>query len=218
MSTVDQAPPPEPCECGQMHAVPPPRTLPVTPAERAAAPMLRAWQAWRPSHADTSIMRFLMVAFGDAAMVVGLADALDLTPAGRDLLARVEAEERTPRPMPAYLASFPQGPVAPDPDPSPEPRKCPVCLAITYRDDGIAYCTDHEPQLSERARKALAALSLAEPRDFAGLKCIDLLRVDGCGTKTRAELLQWAGEHGAHLIHRLPKRERDALASKEPAQ
>ncbi len=123
-----------------------------------------------------------------------------------------------PRPMPAYLASFPQGPVAPDPDPSPEPRKCPVCLAITYRDDGIAYCTDHEPQLSERARKALAALSLAEPRDFARLKWIDLLRVDGCGTKTRAELLAWAGEHGAHLIHRLPKREREVLVSKEPAQ
>lgn len=136
-------------------------------------------------------MRFLMVAFGDAAMVVGLADALDLTPAGRDLLARVEAEERTPRPMPVYLASFPQGPVAPAPI---------------------------VPRLSERARKALAALSLAEPRDFARLTWLDLLRVDGCGTKTRAELLQWAGEHGAHLIHRLPKRERDALASKEPAQ
>ena len=176
------------------------RTLPVTPAERAAAPMLRAWQAWKPDMTDRGPIHDLLVAFGSAAMAAGLADALDLTPAGRGLLARVEA--------PPVCAA-------------PEPRKCPVCLAATYRDDGIAYCTDHEPiipRLSERARKALAALSLAEPRDFARLTWLDLLRVDGCGTKTRAELLAWAGEHGAHLIHRLPKREREVLVSKEPAQ
>jgi len=91
-----ETPPAESCECGQTHtAAPLPRTLPVTSAERAAASMLRAWQAWKPDMTDTSAMRFLMVAFGDAAMVAGLADALDLTPAGRDLLARVEAGERT---------------------------------------------------------------------------------------------------------------------------
>lgn len=105
-----------------------------------------------------------------------------------------------PRPMPAYLARFPAGPGTP-PSERPAAELPPIV-----------------PQISERARKALEKLSLAEPRDFAGLKWIDLLRVDGCGMKTRAELLAWAGEHGAHLIHRLPKREREALASKEPAR
>lgn len=105
-----------------------------------------------------------------------------------------------PRPLPAYLARFPQGPASP-PSEHPAAEQQPIV-----------------PRLSERARKVLEKLSLAEPRDFAGLKWIDLLRVDGCGTKTRAELLAWAGEHGAHLIHRLPKREREALVSKEPAR
>lgn len=83
-----RARPPEPCvSC-------PGRTLPVTPA---AAAMLRAWQAWRPAVDDPPHLRALMVALGNAAMAAGLADALDLTPAGRDLLARVEAAER-----PAY--------------------------------------------------------------------------------------------------------------------
>jgi hypothetical protein len=39
------------------------------------------------------------------------------------------------------------------------------------------------------------------------------MKVDECGTKTRAELLRWAGEYGAHLIERLPKREREAIAA-----
>lgn len=25
-------------------------------------------------------------------------------------------------------------------------KRCPTCLQVTYRDDGIAYCTDHEPK------------------------------------------------------------------------
>lgn len=66
------------------------RTLPVTTAERAAADMLRAWQAWRPDASDSIAMRAFMVACGRAAMVARLADALDLTPAGAALLARVE--------------------------------------------------------------------------------------------------------------------------------
>lgn len=74
------------------------RTLPVTPAERTAATMLRAWQAWKPDMTDRGPVHHMLVMFGTAAAVADLVDAEtdDLTPAGRELLARVEAEERTP--------------------------------------------------------------------------------------------------------------------------
>lgn len=81
--------PPEPCvSC-------PGRTLPVTPAERAAASMLRAWRDWKPDMTDRGPVHEMITRFGDAAMVAGLADAIDLTPAGRDLLVRVDASEQT---------------------------------------------------------------------------------------------------------------------------
>ena len=79
----------------------PPRTLPVTPAERHLATMLRAWLAWNapgggPDHHDDT-MRTLFD-LGDVLIKRGLARFDDgaLTPAGTTLLARVEAAERTP--------------------------------------------------------------------------------------------------------------------------
>ncbi len=77
----------------------PAESLPVTPAERAAADCLRAWQAWQPNMSDRSPAHSMLVAIGTAAVAAGFADSEteDLTPAGRDLLARVEAEERTER-------------------------------------------------------------------------------------------------------------------------
>lgn len=99
-----------------------------------------------------------------------------------------------PRPMPAYLASLPQGHGARDRHGHP-PRSAPIS------------------QLSDRARRALTALYITEPRGFARLTWLDFLKVDGCGTKTRAELLRWAGEYGAHLIECLPKREHEAIAA-----
>lgn len=65
--------------------------------------------------------------------------------------------------------------------------------------------TEPEPHLSERARKVLDTLGITEPRAFANLDWLDLVKVRGCGAKTRAELLQWAGEHGAHLLVNLKK-------------
>ncbi len=85
-----------------------------------------------------------------------------------------------PRPMPAYLARFPAGPAASAWQGDPPPP-APV------------------PRLSARARKVLAALSLAEPHDVAGMKRLDFMKVRGCGAKTLAEVIAWAGEHGAHL-------------------
>lgn len=73
------------------------RTLPVTPTERTAAAMLRAWQAWKPDMTDRGPVHHMLVMFGTAAAVADLVDAEtdDLTPAGRELLARVGAAERT---------------------------------------------------------------------------------------------------------------------------
>ena len=85
------------------------RTLPVTPAERAAAPMLRAWQAWKPDMTDRGPVHHMLVMFGTAAATADLVDAEtdDLTPAGAALLARVEAAERTPETvLRAMLVSY----------------------------------------------------------------------------------------------------------------
>ncbi len=57
--------------------------------------------------ADHGPIHDLLVAFGSAAMAAGLADALDLTPAGAALLDRVEAAERTPETvLRAMLAAY----------------------------------------------------------------------------------------------------------------
>lgn len=94
-----ETPPAESRECGQTHTTAPTRTLPVTPAERAAVSMLRAWRAWTPDMADRGPVHNMLVMFGTAAVAAGLVDAEtdDLTPAGRDLLARVDASSPTGR-------------------------------------------------------------------------------------------------------------------------
>ena len=76
------------------------RTLPVTPAERALATCLRAWWDWPGDRADQSAEAHAMRDMGETFKASGLAHwngmECDLTPAGADLLARVEAAERTP--------------------------------------------------------------------------------------------------------------------------
>jgi hypothetical protein len=86
----------------------PPRTLPVTPAERFLATCLRAHQAWNVDGAPQCPLDPTVL---DIARTLAKHGALALTgivtPAGRDLLARVEAEERTPaNVLRAMLASY----------------------------------------------------------------------------------------------------------------
>lgn len=90
------APPAESCECGQTHpAAPLPRTSPVTPAERACATVLRAYLAWQLSEDDVAPQ--VMVDLGASLRTEGLIAGYraTLTPAGRDLLARVDASDQT---------------------------------------------------------------------------------------------------------------------------
>lgn len=72
------------------------RTLPVTPAERACATVLRAYLAWQLSEDDVApqVMVDLGASLRTEGLIAGYRAAL--TPAGRDLLARVESAERTP--------------------------------------------------------------------------------------------------------------------------
>ncbi len=92
----------------------PPRTLPVTPAERHLAAILRSFQAWNthpdagtPDDNDDAVS--LMLDLGEWLQEQGMLndDEPGFTPAGRDLLARAEAEERTPaNVLRAMLASY----------------------------------------------------------------------------------------------------------------
>ena len=75
----------------------PPRTLPVTPAERHLAAMFREWLAWNapdggPDQHDNTMQA--LIELGDVLIRRGLARFDDgaLTPAGAALLARVEAD------------------------------------------------------------------------------------------------------------------------------
>jgi hypothetical protein len=76
-------------------AEPAPRTLPVTPAERALAACLRAWLSFRESPWQSSPVTEALVRIGSALKIAGvLCGTLgkrEITPAGRDLLARAEA-------------------------------------------------------------------------------------------------------------------------------
>jgi len=76
------------------------RTLPVTPAERACATVLRAWRDWHETPPEPRGEAFeAMLNLGDWLADNGIVEGecLALTPAGAALLARVEAAER-----PAY--------------------------------------------------------------------------------------------------------------------
>jgi hypothetical protein len=69
------------------------RTLPVTPAERACATVLRAWLAWEPDgDADHNYCaHMVMLDLSESLLKNGLVAGVKPTPAGRDLLARAEA-------------------------------------------------------------------------------------------------------------------------------
>lgn len=73
----------------------PPRTLPVTPAERFLATCLRAWVDYHGDVVDSDKAQDAAAGIGLVLMRYGFAKVLSATPAGRDLLARVEAAERT---------------------------------------------------------------------------------------------------------------------------
>lgn len=90
----------------------PPRTSPVTPAERACATVLRAYLAWNTGKSEDSDGTFewwSMTKLGDYLANRGLVEGLahETSHVGRDLLARVEAAERTPvSVLRAMLASY----------------------------------------------------------------------------------------------------------------
>lgn len=69
------------------------RTQPVTPAERACAAVLRAWLDWPGMADDNSLAEDVMSDLTRLLHVRGLRVGGQLTPAGRALLARVEAED-----------------------------------------------------------------------------------------------------------------------------
>ena len=74
------------------------RALPVTPAERACATVLRTWLEWHETPPEPRGDAYeAMLNLGDWLADSGIVEgeSLALTPAGRDLLARVEAAERT---------------------------------------------------------------------------------------------------------------------------
>ena len=97
------------------------RTLPVTPAERACATVLRAYLAWNLDHTTAPLTgeHGIMLRLGDFLSEQGLTveDVGDPTDAGTALLARVEAAERTPAAPPgicqgqmrAYRCALPEG-------------------------------------------------------------------------------------------------------------
>ena len=72
------------------------RTLPVTPAERACATVLRAWLEWQPSPEDDASKeaRACMFDFGGSLRANDFVTRGQATPAGAALLARVEGAER----------------------------------------------------------------------------------------------------------------------------
>ena len=93
------------------------RTLPVTPAERACATVLRTVMAWQDTpnnlSGEVDIAEWhhhykALVKWGDDLQALDYLDSrLDLTPTGAALLARVEAAERTPETvLRAMLASY----------------------------------------------------------------------------------------------------------------
>lgn len=100
----------------------PPRTLPVTPAERACATVLRAYLGYEPEERDRAEeggLRGMLDRVEQGAREAGLIEmwTTDATPAGAALLARVEAAERTPAAPPgicqgqmhAYRCALPVG-------------------------------------------------------------------------------------------------------------
>ena len=83
----------------------PPRTSPVTPAERACATVLRTWLEWHETPPEPRGDAYeAMLNLGDWLADSGIVEgeSLALTPAGRDLLARVEAA--APDPTAAIVA------------------------------------------------------------------------------------------------------------------
>ena len=88
-----------------------PRTLPVTPAERACATVLRAFITWNlDGTREVMTLEYgAMLKLGDFLSAQGLTieDVGDPTDAGAALLARVEAAERTPEAvLRAMLAAY----------------------------------------------------------------------------------------------------------------
>ncbi len=87
------------------------RTLPVTPAERACATVLRAFITWNldGTREAMTLEYGAMLKLGDFLSAQGLTieDVGDPTDAGAALLARVEAAERTPETvLRAMLVSY----------------------------------------------------------------------------------------------------------------
>ena len=130
MPAVDQAQPTpcpicDPCGGGCDHEGAPghrPRTLPVTPAERACATVLRAYLGYEPAPGDYDAERTVIRVIAGVECLLrdyGLVrlEDTDATPAGAALLARVEAAERTPDAPPgicqgqmhAYRCALPVG-------------------------------------------------------------------------------------------------------------
>ena len=68
-----------------------PRTLPVTPAERCLAAMLRAWLDYSPSDECNVDQQNALADIGNRLRRLGVTNTLKATPAGAALLARVEA-------------------------------------------------------------------------------------------------------------------------------
>lgn len=82
----------------------PDRTLPVTPAERFCATMLRAWKEWASSEtAGTPVVEATSIDVTRALRNRGWIDAFDFSPPGRELLARAEAAPE-PDPTTAIVA------------------------------------------------------------------------------------------------------------------
>ena len=70
------------------------RTLPVTPAERFLAGMLRAWLDYSPSDECNVNQQNALADIGNRLRRLGVTNTLKATPAGAALLARVEGAER----------------------------------------------------------------------------------------------------------------------------
>ena len=99
------------------------RTLPVTPAERACATVLRAYLAWASAEDDIGPIVPVMVDLGVALRVDGLLSNPDTaSPAGAALLARVEAAERTPLPPVPMLSD--------------DAAKSPTAALLWFADEG----------------------------------------------------------------------------------
>ena len=70
------------------------RALPVTPAERCLAGMLRAWLDYSPSDECNVNQQNALADIGNRLRRLGVTNTLKATPAGAALLARVEGAER----------------------------------------------------------------------------------------------------------------------------